>query len=184
MNRDTIKELERLLERKFNEHLKPLFEKVEVISAKIDETLASISFLSEKYDNLIARVGSLEGQNNDLECENRLLRKEISTLASNLKTTRIAVNELEQYSRRDCLEIKGIPESREKSTTEIVITVGALMDIDVKPDDISISHRLLTPKLATRFQPKPWQNTPTPSIIVKFTRRDVRDRFYSARKHL
>ena len=54
MNRDTIKELERLLERKFNEHLKPLFEKVEVISAKIDETLASISFLSEKNDNLIA----------------------------------------------------------------------------------------------------------------------------------
>ena len=184
MNRDTIKELERLLERKFNERLKPLFEKVEVISAKIDETLASISFLSEKYDNLIARVGSLEGQNNDLECENRLLRKEISTLASNLQTTRIAVNELEQYSRRDCLEIKGIPESREKSTTEIVITVGALMDIDVKPDDISISHWLPTLKLAARFQPKPWQNTPTPSIIVKFTRRDVRDRFYSARKHL
>ena len=82
------------------------------------------------------------------------------------------------------MDFKGIPESREKSTTEIVITVGALMDIDVKPDDISISHRLPTLKLAAPFQPKPWQNTPTPTIIVKFTRCDVRDRFYSARKHL
>ena len=79
-----------------------------------------------------------------------------------------------QYLRRDCLEISGIPAlSEDFSTNDIVIAVGKVINVSVKEDDISASHPL--PSCNSDAPPK---------IIVKFTRRDVRNVFYANRRKL
>ena len=83
------------------------------------------------------------------------------------------VEEREQYLRRDCLVISGIPKTPEENTDEIVKEVATLMDVDLDVSDISISHRLPT-KSASSY----------PNIIVKFTRRECKDNIYRQRKRL
>ena len=53
---------------------------------------------------------------------------------------------MEQYSRCECLEIKGIrsPKQNEgqEDTDKIVVKIGELMGIKVQNEDIFVSHRL------------------------------------------
>jgi hypothetical protein len=83
------------------------------------------------------------------------------------------IEELSQYLRRDCLEITGIKESSDCSAGAIVKSVGKAIGVPLSGEDISIAHPL--PSFNTNAPPK---------LIVKFTRRSVRNIFYSKRKNL
>lgn len=95
---------------------------------------------------------------------------------------------MEQYSRRECVEISGIAEVKDENTDDILIKVGSLIGLDLTKNDISVSHRL--PKAsysaAVRERPQASSNTSSraPNIIVKFVRRETRDHFYKGRKLL
>jgi len=80
---------------------------------------------------------------------------------------------LAQYLRRDCLEISGIPPCENYSSNDIVMAVGQAIEVAIKEEDISISHPL--PSFSSDAPPK---------IIVKFTRRDIRNAFYANRRKL
>ena len=85
------------------------------------------------------------------------------------------LNELEQYGSRDCLEIRGIPIQEGEDTDTIVCSVGNLVNVNIKTEDISISHRLKS---------SPTDRNQPPVIMAKFVRRSVRDKLYHSRKHL
>ena len=40
------------------------------------------------------------------------------------------INELQQYSRRDCVEITGLPNEKDEDTDELIIKVGTLMGLN------------------------------------------------------
>ena len=84
------------------------------------------------------------------------------------------INDMNQYSRRDCLEIRGIPFDKDEDTNEIVKNVAHLLDMEIHDEDISISHRI----------PKKRDSIHDPAIIVKFVRRSVKDQIYRSRKML
>ena len=159
----TDKSLEKVIDRK----IKPL-------NDKIIELTKSLDFLSSKYDDLLAKSNVLETSNKSLQQENQLLRSQVSNQEH--ITTQISsnLNDLDQYIRRDTLEIKGIPVTRDENTDVLVSSVGVLADVNIQPEDITISHRLKAPKDA-KFPP---------SIIVKFVQRSLRDKLYYAKKHL
>ena len=69
------------------------------------------------------------------------MRKEIGDLKS-------ALDEQAQHSRRECLEIRGVPASQGEDTNKIVKKIGSLIDADVNDTDISISHRISIAKIA------------------------------------
>ena len=49
---------------------------------------------------------------------------------------------LEQYSRRNSLEILGVPEGAYTSTDEAIIRIGGAINVHIKSEDIEISHKL------------------------------------------
>ena len=58
-----------------------------------------------------------------------------------------AINEekldnLEQYGRRQNLEIIGVPQRDDEDTNSIVIEVAKMMGVKVLPKQISTSHRM------------------------------------------
>lgn len=71
---------------------------------------------------------------------------------------------MEQYSRRDCVEIKGIPVNQNENTDNVVIDGVKLMDVPLKSEDISISHRL----------PQSKNSKYHPIIMAKLTSRKAR----------
>ena len=90
------------------------------------------------------------------------------------------MNVLEQYTCRECVEIRGIPVAAtpsEEQTNNIVTNVSKLLGMDITQNDISVSHRM---PQSQKHKGKPG----LPAIIVKFTGRDVKDNFYHARKQL
>lgn len=70
------------------------------------------------------------------------------------------------------LDFHGIPVLEDEATHEIVLKVPQLVNPEhpLQDDDISISHRLLS------------REGTIPPIIVKFCRKDMRDRLYNARR--
>ena len=85
-------------------------------------------------------------------------------------------NDLEQYSRRECVEIHGIPPTQDdestEDTNEIVCKIGELIGFEIESQDISVSHRL------------PTKGNWAPAIIAKFVRRETKEDFYGNRKKL
>lgn len=89
------------------------------------------------------------------------------------------VDDQEQYGRRECLELRGIPvsDSLHENTDDLVQSVGKVLDIDIQDSDISVSHRLPISKSNT-------SRTSPAAIIVKFTNRKIRDNLYRSRLKL
>ena len=81
----------------------------------------------------------------------------------------------EQYSRRNCLLIHGLPGSRNKNIDEVVIdTIKEKMREEIKKDEIDQSHRLGAPK----------NNGKSGLIIIKFARKNIRCIIFKHKKKI
>lgn len=90
----------------------------------------------------------------ELRSENSLLRKRVAVLDSRL-------DEAEQYSRRNTLEIHGVPVEKGENVVTLVKTVGRALDFPVEDAMIDACHRLRTRDGSGK----------SPGIIVKMVRR-------------
>ena len=112
-------------------------------------------------------------ENGCLRSDSAKMKKEISDLHS-------AIDEQAQYTRRNCLAIRGVPVGTGEDTNVIVKKIGALIDVDINDTDISISHRIPSSNDgasgSTSFR--------HPAIVVKFTNRKNQDLFYKAQSKL
>ena len=103
----------------------------------------------------------------------RKIQKDLSDHIASMDTFKINLNrenrrrhlewdQQEQYSRRDCVVVKGVPCKRDENTTDIVCRIAYSMGLTICPSDISVSHRVGRQVGNTR------------PIICKFTRRDTK----------
>jgi len=77
---------------------------------------------------------------------------------------------LEQYTRKNYLEIHGIPEEAYTSTEEVILKLAKALEVAVVPQDIEISHKLRTKR--------------GKAIIAKFISHKVKTNLYCARAKL
>ena len=77
---------------------------------------------------------ALKDENKILQDENKILKATIRSIESSLESVTRANNDLEQYTRRECVEIRGIPVAAtpsEEQTNNIVKDVGKLLGVDI-----------------------------------------------------
>ena len=74
------------------------------------------------------------------------------------------IEEIVQFVPRDCLEHSGIKPSAECTCENIVTSIGKAIVIPVVMEEISIAHQIPSYKADVPLK-----------IIVKFTRRDIRN---------
>lgn len=172
--------IESVLELKLDPIAKTL-EEVKLKISKLNDIEKAITFLSNRYDEIFEKVKKLEHDNGLLQQECKSVSMELHQSTNSITQLKQEVNNLEQYSRRDCLEMRGIPATDDEDTDELVKQVGKLMDVQIVDEDISTSHRLPLPSyVRTNRNAK----SRDPVIIVKFVRRDIRDRFYKSKHNL
>lgn len=99
--------------------------------------------------------------------------KEIKELRAELDDTKAKLNELEQYSRRLCLNVSGVPEGPNENTNQIVTDLAKMAGVELTPGDIDSSHRVGAPGQGK-----------TRSIIVRFAHYPARQTLYNARREL
>lgn len=122
----------------------------------------SFESLNSKLDN---NTKAIEENNSSLkECmklveklteENRMLNGKVMELEKR-------VEEMEQYSRANTVEIQGVPMSQNEDVVDVVKEVGKALDFNIKTSMIDTCHRM-----GRRTGP----NNQPPGIIVKFVRR-------------
>ncbi|XP_070200949.1 uncharacterized protein [Littorina saxatilis] len=78
------------------------------------------------------------------------------------------VDELEQYSRRNCVRISGIPAADNENTDEVTKKLGAALGVTITTEMIDRSHRVGRPD----------------QIIVKFTSYRHKRLLMGVRRHL
>ena len=98
---------------------------------------------------------------------------QIRKLRGEVRAAKEGLNELEQYSRRNCLLISGIPEGERESTDQLVMDVAKAAGVTVTRADIDRSHRI-----------GPRRSGKTRQIIVKMTSYNKREELYQSRKDL
>ena len=132
-------------------HINKLRELVDFISAKFDEYKEDKKQKEEK-------IKILEDNNLKIHDKIAILEKQI--------------DRQEQYSRRNCILLHGIPESKGEVTDDVAVkTICENMnDNIITVDDINRSHRI------GKYDRQ--KKNPRP-VIVKFARCNVRDRAFS-----
>ena len=130
-----------LLDNKLNPVLKTLEDLKSKID-KIDNIEESLNFLSGKYDELISNSSNVNNIIRELNEENKIIKESLHKSVNDIELLKQEVNNMEQYMRRDCLEIRGIPVLTGEDTSQLVKKVGEIIEVQVQDHDISISHRL------------------------------------------
>ena len=162
-----------------------LEEKFGQIRETMSELQLSVNFLSDRFDNVLQRLSNLETNCDSVKNENRHLKAEVLRLSGILERHSTELNEIEQYSRRECVEISGLPVEVEENTTDLAIKVASLMDLDLDERDISVSHRLSQRRTSDGATSREVDHALRfPKVIVKFVRRETKELFYQGRKCL
>ena len=92
-----------------------------------------------------------------------------------VQTNRFEVDRLEQYSRRDSFKVFGVPESGpQEDTSQMVVDLAKEIGVELRRDDISVSHRVYVSKKSSKPRP----------IIVKMVRREKKVDVMKAKKRL
>jgi vacuolar-type H+-ATPase subunit I/STV1 len=145
-----IQENQRRTETEFNKSY-------EALHSNLEENTSTLRAGMEKIETYIKEIERLKG-------ENAALKSKVSDLENR-------VDELENYSRRNCVEIQGIPEDKGEKTIEIVKKVGKALSVDINDSMVDACHRV---GKAERDRPR--------GIIVKFVRRTDKEELMSRRR--
>jgi len=109
-----------------------------------------------------------------LQAENQNLKLHIRKLEAVTSQIHKEVNDLEQYGRRECFEFQGLAWNKNENTDDLVLRVSKMVGVDLKAEEISISHGL-SPASDKNLQP---------TIIAGFCSRKTRDAVFSQRHRL
>jgi hypothetical protein len=175
-NDEVRSDLESFLDRRLQQQTKSINEMFEKFTTStksdLDDIKASQVFISSKFDELANSVDILKAENHELRSQNESFKKRIDNLEGYVTTLDVDLESLREYTRRDMLEIHGVPISTGENTNEIIIAIGQLLGANIKESDISISHRLSA------------REGFIAPIIVKFSRRDIRNAMLSKKSNL
>ena len=128
---------------------------------------SSVQFLTSKFDEL-------ERERKEKDELINILQIEVSSLKVEVKNLEKKADDQEQYSRRNCLLIHGLTETKTEDTDEMVLDViNNKLNIEMSQISIDRNHRLGKRK-GPGQKPR--------AFIVKFTRYKGRHHAFSKKK--
>ena len=126
--------------------------------------------MSDKYDTVPGILQATETQIAGLEANVKEQTDQISKLQAADYGKDCTIDAMQQYLRRDCIEITGIPTLPLDNPKQLVLELGSLIGVSLSEDQISTAHRLPdTKKVKNR-------------TIPNFVQRDKRKEFYKKKK--
>ncbi|XP_068687665.1 uncharacterized protein LOC141885392 [Acropora palmata] len=156
---------------------------IKALTERCNELEKSQDFVSKKYDTAIAALQSVKSEISNLDKKHTTivnsLEEKLGELAGttdrqdqSLYRVESALDETQQYLRRDCLEINGVPISSYENPNQLVKEVGLLAGVEIDDRHIAAAHKLPDSKNVKN------------RLIVKFIQRDKREELYKHRKNL
>ncbi|XP_071501386.1 uncharacterized protein [Diadema antillarum] len=167
--------------RKFfsSEQFKELFKVslVEAVRNEMQKLQTQLEIAEGKVIELEAEVKSKASVITSLQKQHELDSADIAKLKRDM-------NDAEQYSRRNCVRLYGIPENPKEDTDQVMLDLASeKLNIKLQRHEIDRSHRVGAPR-TTSSRPGARKQPPPRAIIVKFTTYRTRDTVIKSRRRL
>jgi hypothetical protein len=155
----------------------------QLVTAFTNNVQLKIDFQANEIFNLNARIDSVVKQNETLLKENASLSTSAKLLENKLASLAQSVDDNDQHARLENLIIHGVPSATDGATENLYDTLPQLLnslipEAHLEKSDISVVHRLQSSASTSAASPRP------PAIIVRFTRKSVRNDLLLRRKQL
>ena len=151
------------------EGIKKRMEKLDIVQQKVDNLVTRIEsmeeeiyrnrkvtgFSSRTLDTQCNHIAKILAENNNLKKENTLINRTLNDLHKELKIEKVKRNQLEQYGRREKLEISEIPVAQDENCTDIMYKLCQITSTDIKKSKIEVSHRTKNGDIIVKFKDRP-----------------------------
>ena len=114
------------------------------------------------------------------EKEIRELKEEVAAQKTLIEEQNGRLAELEQYSRRNCLNFTGIPENKDENTVQLAVDLAKMANVKIDRTDIDRAHRIGKPRTATQGQ----ASAPPRTLVVKYVSYLKREAIWFGRREL
>ena len=122
--------------------LDPLKASIGDLTKKLKEIETSQQFISRQYDAVVTKVQEVKKQNKDTDNWIQQADKYMDGVSKDNYNIGAKLDELEQYTRRDCLEITGIPIVLDDNPSQLVREMSEAIGVQFAENDISVAHCL------------------------------------------
>ena len=144
-------------------------------TAEIEGLQDSLSFLSDKYEELKKESEKLKEEHKNMEKEKPQMSNSINYVKDQNQNLCEQLEALKQYGRKENIEFHGIPNEilmpgKSENINEKIKLLLLKVGYQLNTNDISASHRMKTKH----------PNQPQP-IIMRFTNRNVRNKIFALR---
>ncbi|XP_046684709.1 uncharacterized protein LOC124370467 [Homalodisca vitripennis] len=116
-------------------------------------------------------MAEIKNQYREISRENQEYKAINAQLTLKVSSLETKVRDLKQYSRRDNIEISGLPKTAGEDERSILRDVGRAIGLEVNENTVVAVHRVPT-----------YSRTRAPPIVARFTTRDQRDAWIQAFK--
>ena len=142
---------------------------------RISELEKQVCNLNEENEKMKGDMHELKCSNEKLEQKNTSLQSQADNLQSEVELRSMVLEDLQQYSRRNCVLVTGVPEEKDENTDELIKHLSTdKLKVPLADEDIDRSHRVGKPKTKGKAR----------AIIVKFTRHNKKTQIIKARRKL
>ena len=145
----------------------------------ISELSEGVKFVSEGYEEQKKLNEELSKKLKEAESHNEIIKSKCRSYEETLDFLIDENDNLEQYGRRNCLLLHGVPEDKGEKTDDVVIsTINNNLKVGITLDDLDRSHRIGKP----RGKAVGGKAKPPRAIIIKFARYYQRRRVFTNKK--
>ena len=121
----------------------------QAIRKEIEDIKSSVKFNGDELKDLKAALKKTKDENKALKSSVDALNIQLKTAKEKLQTQKEECDQLwenldhlEQYCRKNSLEIYGVPKDVYTSTESVVVKVAEALNVTVDPEEIEISHKI------------------------------------------
>lgn len=140
-----------------------------VIEDEIEPVRKSMEFINTSCEELKAELVEMRKELKNIKAENIEIKTENGRLTKDLEEMKKELTDLQQYSRRSNLEIKGLPVVQGENLVSTLQNMACRLQIEVSESDIDVVHRV--PSMNKKKES---------NVVVKFLSRTTRDKLLKA----
>ena len=130
------------IRREIKFEIETLSANIKALTNRCSQIEQSIQFLSEKYDTVLEILQATNKQVAKLEAIINEEADQIAKLQDIDYEKDCTIDAMQQYLRRDCIEITGIPTLPLDNPKQLVLELGSLIDVNIIGGQISTARRL------------------------------------------
>lgn len=117
-----------------------VFDELKTFRLDMSELSTSVKYVSDSLDASNKLMADIREELASLKKENQALRERSDDLTTEIRDLKERLRSLEQYTRKNNVEVSGIPVTVRESVLDIVKYVGAVLGVEIKERQVAAAH--------------------------------------------